>query len=268
MRAGHLQRDLPTFGNDSTAEWGALSAKDADTSTTTASVSLNHGSRTELMSAAMVEERAAAQAFKQAKAAHQRARAEYVAKFSLARRAFKDLGSRTKAYRKEHVAPKEKELLAAMARWAIAAWSLSKSNLTTCHGCMAKLKKRALRVGQMQVDLGGRSFKFDPTSFTVGPTTEDIGASTGIAMTNNADNHSETVSAAMIEERVAAQAFAHAKVAHDIARARYIAQFSLIQRAFKHFGTRTKAYRAEHVTPKEKQLMEAIERWAIAVWST
>mmetsp|Transcript_115961 Transcript_115961/g.205311 ORF Transcript_115961/g.205311 Transcript_115961/m.205311 type:complete len:126 (+) Transcript_115961:57-434(+) len=69
------------------------------------------------------------------------------------------------------------------------------------------------------------------------------------------------------EERAAAKALSSAKEAHDAARSKYVAQFSLPRRAFKHFGTRTKAYRAEHVAPRETQFYEAQARWEVAAWN-
>mmetsp|Transcript_100178 Transcript_100178/g.157905 ORF Transcript_100178/g.157905 Transcript_100178/m.157905 type:complete len:131 (-) Transcript_100178:48-440(-) len=67
-----------------------------------------------------VEEREAWRALEAAKQEHDRARSKYVSQFSLLRRAFKDLGSRTKAYRETHIAPKEEKLASARARWSLA----------------------------------------------------------------------------------------------------------------------------------------------------
>mmetsp|Transcript_3232 Transcript_3232/g.5228 ORF Transcript_3232/g.5228 Transcript_3232/m.5228 type:complete len:130 (+) Transcript_3232:67-456(+) len=75
------------------------------------------------------------------------------------------------------------------------------------------------------------------------------------------------LAAARLEEDAAARALAGAKEAHDAARAEYVEQFSLARRAFKDFGSRTKAYRAEHIAPLEEQLREAEARWDLAEWS-
>jgi len=57
--------------------------------------------------------------------------------------------------------------------------------------------------------------------------------------------------------RAAARALEKAESDHTAARAEYKARFSLLRRAFKHLGTRTSTYRAEHVTPKEENLRRA-----------
>mmetsp|Transcript_1261 Transcript_1261/g.1131 ORF Transcript_1261/g.1131 Transcript_1261/m.1131 type:complete len:102 (-) Transcript_1261:2-307(-) len=67
--------------------------------------------------------------------------------------------------------------------------------------------------------------------------------------------------AAQLDEKAAEKALAHARRAHEAAREKYEARFSLVQRMFKHLGTETKAYREKHIAPLEQQLLKAQARW-------
>mmetsp|Transcript_135705 Transcript_135705/g.247460 ORF Transcript_135705/g.247460 Transcript_135705/m.247460 type:complete len:119 (-) Transcript_135705:105-461(-) len=77
----------------------------------------------------------------------------------------------------------------------------------------------------------------------------------------------DALAAARRDERVAAKALAAVKDEHDAARAQYVAHFSLLRRTFKDLGTRTRSYRADHVAPRERRLLEAQCRWETAAGS-
>lgn len=257
LQIGHLQMDLPDIANDVTVGLANPLARSSDPSSDPIRFA-NPDNPADKVSAVLLEEEAAAKAFANAKLEHCTARAHYVKRFSLLRRAFKDFGTRTKAYRAEHVAPKEKQLLQAMARWAIAAMNVKRSNTATANVATFQLSREGLRIGRQSVNLP--AIKEDVTSKILLPETEVSDNDGSTVSSTEAGNGSDMMLVARHEERAAAQTLAQAKFEHDMAMAKFTAQFSLLKR----LGRKARAYRAGHIAPKEKRLKEAMELWAIA----
>mmetsp|Transcript_110154 Transcript_110154/g.191009 ORF Transcript_110154/g.191009 Transcript_110154/m.191009 type:complete len:112 (-) Transcript_110154:205-540(-) len=68
------------------------------------------------------------------------------------------------------------------------------------------------------------------------------------------------IAAAKARVEEASKALSEAEAEHDAARTEYENQFSLARRTFKSLGSKTKAYRAENIAPKEEAVERARER--------